>query len=227
MARVRVKICGVMRPEDAAAACRCGADAIGLIFHPASPRNVPVERAREVIAALEPFVTPVGVFVDAPPQQILDTAATLGLRTVQLNGHQSADDIAELRGVNVLRAVRVTRGGLATQLDALRRDIATHDLSHLIGLVMEPGGTKQPGGTGIANDWDEVLEARRSNAFNLLPPLVAAGGLTPETVADVVRRTKPFAVDVSSGVESSLGMKSEEKIRQFIDAVTTATADVT
>src|SRR5947207_5633039 len=92
VARTRVKICGVTRAVDAAAACRHGADAVGIILHPASPRHVPIDSARGILAALTPFVTPVGVFVDASPQEILDTTASLGLRVVQLNGEQSPDD---------------------------------------------------------------------------------------------------------------------------------------
>ena len=222
MQRVRVKICGVMRSDDAAAACRCGADAIGMIFHPASPRNISIAKAREILATVEPFTTPVGVFVDAQPREILDVCATLGLRTVQLNGQQTPEDIADLRGLKVLRAVRVTRGGLTAQLDDWRRAIASRSLPHLVGLVMEPGGTTRPGGTGVANDWDEVLSAQEAGAFVDLPPLIAAGGLRPETVADVVRRVQPYAVDVSSGVEQSLGEKSEALIRQFIEAARSA-----
>ncbi|MEO6437235.1 MAG: phosphoribosylanthranilate isomerase [Tepidisphaeraceae bacterium] len=228
MSRVRVKICGVMRPEDAVAACRLGADAVGIVLHTASARNVPVDRARRTIEAMSPFVTPVGVFVDAPAQEILDIAAMLGLRTVQLNGEQTPAEVEELHGLAVIQAIRVTRGQLAAKLEPWRRAVAANTLPHLIALVMEPGGepggTKQPGGTGVANDWDEVIDAQRSKAFDGLPPLIAAGGLKPETVAEVVRRVRPYAVDVSSGVEASLGMKSEEKLRGFIDAVREAEA---
>jgi phosphoribosylanthranilate isomerase len=214
MARTRVKICGVTRPEDAAAACRLGADAIGIILHPASGRNVPPDRARQIIAVLTPFVTPVGVFVDAPIQQILDTAAALGLRTVQLNGEQSPEQVAELEGLAVIKAIRVTRGKLQSLLNSWR----DAHLPNLIGLVMEPGGTKHAGGTGVVNDWDEIVSAQQSGAFERLP-VIAAGGLNPENVAGVVRRVRPFAVDVSSGVESSIGVKSEQKIAAFIAAV--------
>ena len=217
VARTRVKICGVTRPEDAAAACRHGADAIGIILHPASARNVPPDRAREIIAALTPFVTPVGVFVDASVQQILDTAATLGLRAVQLNGEQSPDDVAELQGLSVIKAVRVVRGELSSRIDPWK----SARLKNLIGVVLEPGDTAHPGGTGVENDWNEVVEARRAGVFEGLH-IIAAGGLIPETVADVVRRVAPYGVDVSSGVESSKGIKSEEKMRGFIRAATSA-----
>jgi len=94
-----------------------------------------------------------------------------------------------------------------------------HDVKNLIGLLMEPGTTKEPGGTGVVNDWDEVIAAQRVGAFASLPPLIAAGGLKPENVAEVVRRLRPFAVDVSSGVEQERGVKSEEKIAAFIQNV--------
>ena len=203
-----------MRPEDAAAASRHGADAIGVILHPPSRRNAPIALAREIVAAVAPFVTPVGVFVNAPVQEILDTAATLGLRMVQLNGDESPTDVAELAGLNVIKAIRVTRGGLQATLATWRASRP----SNLAGIVLEPGGTNQPGGTGVANDWDEVIGARREGAFGEMR-LIAAGGLAPDTVAQVARNLQPFAVDVSSGVEDSIGVKSQDKIQRFIEAV--------
>ncbi len=214
VARVRVKICGVTRPEDAAAACRHGADAIGIVFHAPQPRYVPIDRARAIIAALTPFVTPVGLFVDSSPQAILDTAATLGIRTVQLNGKESPEFVAELIGLSVIRAIRVARGQLQQQM-AIWREAR---LSNLAGVVMETGGTNVPGGSGVGNDWEEIIAARTAGAFEGIN-LIAAGGLNPENVAQVVRDVQPYAVDVSSGVEISKGVKSEEKIRDFIAAV--------
>jgi phosphoribosylanthranilate isomerase len=224
MRRTRVKICGVMRPQDAAAAARVGADAIGMIFHPASPRNISVERARAIVAQLAPFVTPVGVFVDSEPQDVLDTAAAVGLRAVQLNGGETLEDVAEMQGLAVIKAIRVTRGGLPAALQPWRDAARGGDVPNLVGLVMEPGGTKQPGGTGVSNDWSEVVAAQKRGAFEGLPPLIAAGGLTPETVGDVVRAVKPWAADVSSGVEVARGEKCEEKMAAFIAAVRSADA---
>jgi phosphoribosylanthranilate isomerase len=220
MPRVRVKICGITRPEDAAAACRHGADAIGMVFHAAQARNVTLDQARAILAALTPFVTPVGLFVDSSPQAILDTAATLGIRTVQLNGDQTPEFVGELTGLSVIRAIRVARGQLAAQMTLWREQRPPN----LVGVVLEPGGTKVPGGSGVANDWEEVIAAQRAGAFGDIP-LIAAGGLKPETVAQVVRDVRPFAVDVSSGVESALREKSEDKIRAFINAVRSVNLD--
>src|SRR4051795_10716213 len=102
MHRTRIKICGVTRVEDALAAARAGADAIGVVFHPPAPRFVPVERVKEILAVLPPFIMPVGVFVDADPREILDFAAQLRLRAVQLNGHEPPEEIAALRGLSVI-----------------------------------------------------------------------------------------------------------------------------
>src|SRR5687768_4108241 len=116
MRRTRIKICGVMRPEDAAAACLLGADALGMIFHPASPRNISIERARLVMEQVAPFVTPVGVFVHAPPAQVREVAATLGLRVVQLNGKEMPNEVALLAPLRVIKAIRVVRGQLQAAL---------------------------------------------------------------------------------------------------------------
>jgi phosphoribosylanthranilate isomerase len=214
MPRTRVKICGVMRPEDAASACALGADAIGMIFHPPSPRNISVGRAKLILEQVAPFVTPVGVFVDAAPAQIGEIAAELGLRVVQLNGTETPADVAALaRGLRVIKAVRVVRGELAAALQPWR------GVDRLVGILMEPGGTSAPGGTGVGNDWDEVVHAQRAGAFEGLPPLIAAGGLRPENIAKIIRTVRPFAVDVSSGVERERGVKAHDLIESFVAQV--------
>jgi phosphoribosylanthranilate isomerase len=220
--RTRIKICGVMRPQDAAAACKLGADAIGLIFHPPSPRNVYADRAAEILASLSPFVMPVGVFADAEPQEILDTVSPLGINTVQLNGEESEEDLADLAGLRVIKAIRVIRGELASHLERWSKLLRDPGMNHVIGILMEPGGTGAPGGTGVENDWDEVRRAQEAGAFAGLPSLIAAGGLKPQTVANVVQQIRPYAVDVASGVESDRGMKSEQMIADFISAVRSA-----
>ena len=219
MQRTRIKICGVRRPEDALAAAVAGADAVGLVFHPAAPRNVTIDQAREILAALPAFVTPVGLFVDADLDTLRRTVGELHLRHVQLHGHESPDYVAELRQLAVIKAVRVDAATFAQTLSDWRQAVQTLGLTNLKGLVLETAGTAQPGGTGVPNDWRTVREQQSRGGFAALPPFIAAGGLTPETVGAVVRDVRPWAVDVSSGVEESPGRKSPEKIAAFVAAV--------
>jgi phosphoribosylanthranilate isomerase len=218
MRRTRVKICGVMRPEDAAMAAACGADAIGMIFHPPSPRNVSIETAGKILAALPPFVTPVGLFVDSTMEHILDVSRRLGLRHIQLHGNESPQMVAELGGLVILKAVRVVRETFTQSLDSFRGS------SNLRGIVLETGGTRQPGGTGISNNWELIHEFLKAGAFAGLPPIIAAGGLNPQNVGGVVRSLRPWAVDVSSGIESRRGEKSQTLMQEFIQAVERADA---
>src|SRR5438067_1641236 len=120
MPRTRVKICGVMSPEDALTAARLGADAIGMVIYPQAKRCISPERARQILRVLPPFITPVGLFVDEPPQNILDTAAALNLRHVQLHGDESPDEVAELAGLTVIKAIRVARETISAELSKWR-----------------------------------------------------------------------------------------------------------
>lgn len=212
-----MKICGVGYVEDALAAARAGADAIGMVFHPESKRNVPVQRAAEILAALPPFVEPVGVFVDLPASRVWDAARSMNLRHVQLNGSETPDHVASLRQYAVIKAIRVDPETFSRELEEWRDAIKRLRLTCFQGLVLESAGAV--GGSGVANNWDLVAQHRQRGDFIGLPPLIAAGGLTPETVGDVVRKIRPWAVDVSSGVENSPGQKSAEKIEAFIQAV--------
>jgi phosphoribosylanthranilate isomerase len=198
-----VKICGVGSVEDALAAARAGADAIGMVFHPPAKRNVSLERAGEIVSALPPFVT-----------------RALGLRHIQLHGHETPEMVAELKEFTILKAIRVDPATFSSELESWRRAIKTLKLTHLQGFVLETAGTL--GGTGKANDWETVDRHRQRGDLIGLPPLIAAGGLTPESVADVIRRIHPWAVDVSSGVEGSPGKKSAEKMEAFVRAVRSA-----
>ena len=222
--RTRIKICGVCRPEDAAAAAAAGTDAIGLVFHPPAPRYVTAERAKQTLAALPPFVTPVGVFVDAPATLVRETAVALGLRHVQLSGDEPPERIAELHPLAVIKAVRVERERFGETLARWRNAVPSLGLRNLKGLVLETANTHQPGGTGVANDWETVRRCRDAGDFAGLPPIIAAGGLTPETVGAVVRDLRPWAVDVSSGVEESKGRKSADRLAAFVAAVRAADA---
>ena len=222
--RTRVKICGVRRPEDALAAARAGADAIGMVFHPAAPRHVTAEQARAILAVLPAFVTPVGVFFDVDVEAVRGITGVLHLRHVQFNGSETPEYVAQLPQLAVIKAVRVNRGAFGETLELWRRAVAVGGLSHLKGLVLETPGTAEAGGTGVPNDWVTVREHQTRGGFKGLPPIIAAGGLTPETVGEVVRSVRPWAVDVSSGVEESRGIKSARRIDAFVKAVSDADA---
>ena len=222
--RTRIKICGVCHPEDALLAARFGADAIGMVFHPPASRNISVERAREILATLPPFVTPVGLFVDQPAEHVIRTAREIGLRHVQLHGDETPETVAAVAPLIVIKAIKVERGRFGETLSFWRSAIRDERVTNLAGFVLETAGTGKPGGTGVANDWETVIAAQRAGAFEGLPPIIAAGGLRPETVGEIVRTVRPYAVDVSSGVEESLGKKSDAKIRAFVEAVRRAEA---
>jgi len=218
MVRTRIKICGIGRVEDALAAARAGADAIGLVFQKSAARYVAPERAQEILAALPPFVTPVGLFVDAPVSEVRVSAHSLGLRHVQLHGHEDAEYVRDLREFVILKAVRVARETFASEMNGWKQQIHRGGLSHFRGIVLETA-TSAAGGTGLVNDWQFIQECQSQGLFASLPPLIAAGGLTPVNVAEVVRSIQPWAVDVSSGVEVTKGIKSVEKIEAFVGEV--------
>lgn len=221
MPRTRVKICGVMRPQDAIAAARAGADAIGMVFYPQAKRSIAPAVAREILHALPAFVTPVALFVDQDVEEMKGLAASLGIRHIQLHGHESPATVAALREFTVLKALRAARDTLRAELTFWREATESLDLANLQSFVLEtPGGAT--GGTGIENDWAAIAALQTAGTFEGLPPLIAAGGLTPENVASVVQRLRPYAVDVSSGVESDVGQKSRDRLSAFIDAATSA-----
>ncbi len=216
MPRTRVKICGICRPEDAAVAGRLGADAIGIVRAEEAARYVTIENARRIAAVLPAFATPVLLYVDASPDQILSDLAALGRPAmVQLNGGESAMFIRDLEGALVLKSLRADED-LQDNLTGL----AGLMLPNLAGVVLESPG--QIGGSGLGNDWELIRSLKDAGAFNGAPPLIAAGGLSPANVGQVVRSIRPFAVDVSSGVDESKDNKrekSESKIAAFIAAV--------
>jgi phosphoribosylanthranilate isomerase len=189
-----------------------------MIFHDASARNVSDALAREIVGALPPFVTPVGVFVDTPISRIIELAVELSLQAVQLNGDYDGGDVITLAGawLRPIEAVRVEESTLAARVRGINADFAC-------AILLETAGTDQPGGTGVANDWALVRRHQALGTFKDAPPLIAAGGLTAHTVGEVVQTIRPWAVDVSSGVEGSTkGVKDEAKIAEFIAAVRAA-----
>jgi phosphoribosylanthranilate isomerase len=198
----RVKICGITSAEDAAFAVEAGADALGFVFVPGTPRYVHPDRAASIIAALPPLVAAVGVFVDQPLDEVLAVATISRLEAVQLHGEESAAYCRRLP-VRIIKALRV-RG--AESLAALEGYPAQ---AFLLDTFVEG----QPGGTGVPFPWALAREAKRHGR------IILSGGLRPETVAEAVRTVRPFGVDVSSGVERRPGLKDLEKVREFIVAV--------
>ncbi len=203
----RVKICGITRLEDALAAVDAGADALGFVFVPGTPRFITAEAAAGIISALPPFVSTVGLFVNASEDTIDSHLRISRVQSVQLHGDESPEDSMKWLGrVRVLKAFRV-RGPETIQRLADYRFAA--DAFLLDAFV--PGAH---GGTGARFDWELALAAKSAGR-----PLILAGGITPQNVAEAVARVRPDAVDVSSGVESSPGKKDAAKIRALIQAV--------
>jgi phosphoribosylanthranilate isomerase len=217
MKSVRIKICGITRVEDALAAARAGADAVGIVLHKSAGRYVPPDRARQILEALPPFVTPVGLFVDAPVDEIRATARLLGIRHVQLHGREEPAVVANLPEFIVLKAIQTAEDSFRAELKAWRDAISKLQLTNLRGIVLETAG-HAAGGTGMGNNWPLVAACKAEGLFDGLPSLIAAGGLNPENVASVIRQIEPWAVDVSSGVEETRGIKSHPRIEAFIAA---------
>jgi len=213
----RIKICGVTTASDAAAVAAAGADAVGLNFCPTSPRAIDLATAREIVAALPPGVTKVGVFVDTPLEEVQTTAEALGLDLLQLHGDEPPECLAALAPRRVMKAFRLGAEGLPAvlaYLAACRRLDALPEAVLLDAYV--PG---QHGGSGKTADWPAAAEyAARNDA----PPLVLAGGLTPENVAAAIQAVRPAAVDTASGVESSPGVKDAVRVAAFIEATRAA-----
>ena len=208
MPRTRIKICGVKDVAEARAAADAGADAIGMVLYAqGASRQVDANVAREVASTLPPFVMCVGVVRDCPQVRVRQLLAHVPLGMVQFHGKEPPP---EVRAAQPTRASKIlkTDGTLIEQAAAL---MAVR-VPNLVAIHVDaPGG----GGTGEAADWDEVERLDRAN----LPPLVVAGGLTPGNVGEVVRRLRPWAVDVSSGVEGEEGTKSPDLMAAFIAAV--------
>jgi len=202
---IRVKICGITRPEDALAAADAGADAIGLVFAE-SPRRVTPEQARDVLAALPPLVTPVALFVNEAPERIRATCGTLGIGTVQLHGDEAPDLARQLAGLCVIKAFHI---GEEADLDALRGYPAA-------AYLLDAKAAGKRGGTGVLLDWTLAAQA------TALGRIILAGGLRPENVAEAIRRVGPYGVDVSSGVEAEPGRKDPAKVHAFVAAARAA-----
>lgn len=201
--RTRVKICGITRAEDAQAAVAAGADAIGFVFDPNSPRAVSSEQARAITATLPPFVSVVGVFVDAAPERIRDVLSRVSLSLLQFHGVETPEECGAY-GRAYLKAIRMR--------DDVVLDVEERRFAQATGLLLDTFVPDLAGGSGQAFDWSRV-PARRSK------PIVLSGGLTPGNVRTAIQHVRPEAVDVSSGVEVSKGIKDPNKIAAFVKAV--------
>jgi phosphoribosylanthranilate isomerase len=203
LAVVRSKICGITRVEDALAAAEAGADAIGLVFYAKSPRAVSVQQAREIIAALPPFVTSVGLFVDASRCELGEILDAVPLDLLQFHGDETPEE-CDFFGRPYIKALRVKPG------DDIAAQVARY--ANARGVLLDTFVPGIPGGTGEAFDWSLV-------PAQLSKPVILAGGLTAANVAQAIGQVRPFAVDISGGVESAKGIKDAAKIHAFMEAV--------
>ena len=200
---VRVKVCGVMRPEDARAAEMAGADAVGVILWARSPRRLALDAAAAVLAPLGPFVQRVGVVVDAPADFVHEAIARLRLGAVQFHGNEEPAFIGPFKArVAVIRAVSYGPGLVLERLQRMPADAVLVD-------GLRPG-------SGEAFDWSQAARLRSLDRW------VLAGGLTPDNVAAAIRALDPMGVDVASGVESARGVKDHEAVRRFVAAAKAA-----
>jgi phosphoribosylanthranilate isomerase len=199
---LKIKICGITSQTDAMVAVEAGADLLGFLFYDQSPRCVPMERAAEIIRALPSFVAKVGVFVNAPAAAVFSAVRECSLTMLQFHGNESPEYCAQF-GVMSMKAFRIRDAESLRALPDYKTD----------AWLLDTYAADKPGGTGATFNWDLAVEA-----LKLGRPVFLAGGLTPENVVAAVRHVRPFAVDVSSGVESAPGKKDAAKVRAFIAA---------
>lgn len=202
MTRTRIKICGLTRPQDVLAAVSAGADAIGFVFYPPSPRNLSFEQAAELAALVPPFVTTVGLFVNPDPAFVSEALACVPLQLLQFHGDESADECARYRRP-WMKAARMRPGV----------DLLEFEASYFAAQgILVDAFVEGYGGGGKTFDWSLI-------PAGLKRPLVLSGGLDPSNVTDAVRRVRPWAVDVSSGVEVAKGIKDAAMMAAFVAGV--------
>jgi phosphoribosylanthranilate isomerase len=201
-----VKICGITSPADALAAAEAGADAIGLMFYDRSPRHVSLASAAEIARQLPSNVLKVGVFVNAPEETVLRALGECALNLLQFHGDEPPEYCLSFP-VMTIKAFRIRDAKSLHALPAYKTD----------AWLLDAHVPDKPGGTGESFNWDLAIEARK-----LGRPIFLAGGLTPENVADAIRKVQPYAVDVSSGVETAPGKKDHARVRAFIHAAKSA-----
>lgn len=210
--RVRVKICGITRSGDAQAAAEAGADAVGFVFWEGSPRRVSPELAGRIASELPPTLSRVGVFVNEGRESLLDIATRARITMAQLHGDEDPEFCRAL-GLPWYRAFRV---GPQAELGAVTSEIAAFGADTF---MLDARSARSPGGTGLVLDWRLAGKISVRAALAGSPRLILAGGLKPSNVKEAIRMVRPWAVDVSTGVESAPGVKDPALIRAFVDAV--------
>ena len=205
--RTRVKICGITRVEDALKAVNAGADAIGLVFYAPSPRCVTIAQAQQIVAALPPFVSVVALFVNATTAEIQSIVAQVSVDIVQFHGDETpalCEQISQQINLPYYKAIRVKAGSNLLQY--------VQEFASAKALLLDTYTDAAFGGTGLVFDWNLIPK-------NMTKPIILAGGLVPENVALAITQVRPYAVDVSGGVESAKGIKDTAKIIAFMHAV--------
>jgi len=200
---MRIKICGITNAADGRAAVEAGADAIGFIFYEKSPRYVALETAAEISRELPPFVMRVGVFVNAPEEFVTRAIADCGLTMLQFHGDETPEFCTQF-GLMSMKAFRMHGPETLEQIPQYETD----------AYLLDAYSSTTIGGSGEKFNWDLAIEAQKFGK-----PIFLAGGLTPENVAEAIRKVRPFGVDVSSGVERAPGKKDHNKVKAFIAAV--------
>ena len=199
----RVKVCGIRRREDAQLAVTLGAAALGFVFWPRSPRAVTADQVRAIAERVPALIARVGVFVNQPPSEVFDIAARAGLTCVQLHGDENAADYAEA-ALPVIKALPVGQGFTLS---------AVEDVPPGVTVLLDAHVPVRRGGTGRVIEWTVAAAAAQ------VRPVILSGGLTPDNVRNAVAAVQPFAIDVSSGVESAPGIKDEGKLRALFGAL--------
>jgi phosphoribosylanthranilate isomerase len=202
----RVKICGITNLADAQVTAEAGAEALGFVFYEKSPRFVSMKTAAEISRALPPFIVRVGVFVNPSKELVFKAITECGLSLLQFHGDEPPEFCAQFDLMS-MKAFRIRDAGSLNELPKYKTD----------AWLLDAYSSDILGGTGGVFNWDLAVEAQKTGRLIFL-----AGGLTPENVAEAVRKVRPFGVDVSSGVESSPGKKDHKKVRAFIQAAKTA-----
>ena len=206
--KVHIKICGINRISDALLAEKLGASAVGFVFYQKSPRYIIPGKAGDISEKLGPFIARVGVFVDEDPSAVMKIVNTAHLTAVQLHGSENMDYIRELKGIRIIKAFRVTRDFNCEKIDGYEVNAFLLDTCDKDGCY---------GGTGKTFDWNKAVECSKYGK------IILAGGLNPSNVEEAVKIAKPWAVDVSSGVEISPGIKDVDKMKDFFVAVKSET----